>query len=89
MTSFGSDNHAGVHPAVLASVLAANAGDAVAYGDDALTTEVLASRSVRDLSGGSGMVFEVLGPQRLKGLAEDVEVFRVTHPAGATNPAAE
>jgi threonine aldolase len=40
--SFGSDNHAGVHPAVLASVVAANAGDAVAYGDDALTTAVLA-----------------------------------------------
>ena len=51
--------------------------------------EVLASRTVRDLSAGSGMVFEDLGPQRLKGLAEDVEVFRVTHPAGATNPAAE
>jgi threonine aldolase len=32
--SFGSDNHAGVHPAVLAAVAAANAGDAVAYGAD-------------------------------------------------------
>lgn len=32
--SFGSDNHAGVHPAVLAAVAAANEGDAVAYGDD-------------------------------------------------------
>src|SRR6266436_2263926 len=40
--SFGSDNHAGVHPAVLASVVDANAGDAVAYGDDALTNAVLA-----------------------------------------------
>jgi threonine aldolase len=38
--SFGSDNHAGVHPAVLAAVGAANAGDAVAYGDDPLTTRV-------------------------------------------------
>jgi threonine aldolase len=35
--TFGSDNHAGVHPAVLAAITAANSGDAVAYGDDALT----------------------------------------------------
>jgi threonine aldolase len=38
--SFGSDNHAGVHPAVLAALAAANTGDAVAYGDDPLTTAV-------------------------------------------------
>jgi threonine aldolase len=40
--SFGSDNHAGVHPAVLAAITAANSGDAIAYGDDSLTDEVLA-----------------------------------------------
>jgi len=40
--------------------------------------EVLASRTVRDLSAGSGLIFESLGPQRLKGLPEDVEVFRVS-----------
>ncbi len=40
--------------------------------------EVLASRTVRDLSAGSGLIFESLGPQRLKGLPEDLEVFRVT-----------
>ena len=39
--SFGSDNHAGVHPAVLAAITAANVGDAVAYGDDELTRSVL------------------------------------------------
>ena len=38
--------------------------------------EVLASRTVRDLSAGSGLTFESLGPQRLKGLPEDIEVFR-------------
>ncbi len=32
--SFGSDNHAGVHPAVMAAIAAANEGDVVAYGDD-------------------------------------------------------
>jgi threonine aldolase len=35
--SFGSDNHAGAHPAVLSALMAANAGDATAYGDDPLT----------------------------------------------------
>jgi threonine aldolase len=35
--SFGSDNHAGIHPAVLAALGVANEGDAVAYGDDELT----------------------------------------------------
>jgi threonine aldolase len=35
--SFGSDNHAGVHPAVMAALAAANAGDVVAYGDDDLS----------------------------------------------------
>lgn len=43
--------------------------------------EVLASRTVRDLSAGSGLQFDPLGPQQLKGIAEDVEVFRVTAPA--------
>jgi threonine aldolase len=35
--SFGSDNHAGAHPEVLQAIAAANAGDAVAYGDDRWT----------------------------------------------------
>ncbi|MGV7698381.1 alpha/beta fold hydrolase [Mycobacterium kansasii] len=39
--------------------------------------EVLASRTVRDLSAGSGLTFESLGPQHLKGLPEEVEVYRV------------
>ena len=39
--SFGSDNHAGVHPDVLAAIMAANVGDAVAYGDDEYTTAAL------------------------------------------------
>jgi threonine aldolase len=38
--SFGSDNHAGAHPAVLRAVSAANQGDAVAYGGDSLTAQV-------------------------------------------------
>lgn len=39
--------------------------------------EVLASRTVRDLSAGSGLTFESLGPQRLKGLPEAVDVYRI------------
>jgi threonine aldolase len=35
--SFGSDNHAGVHPGILRAIIDANAGDAVAYGADAWT----------------------------------------------------
>jgi threonine aldolase len=37
--SFASDNHAGIHPDVLAAVVAANEGYAAAYGDDAITAE--------------------------------------------------
>jgi threonine aldolase len=40
--SFGSDNHAGVHPAVIAAMAAANEGDAVAYGDDDVTRAAVA-----------------------------------------------
>jgi class 3 adenylate cyclase len=45
------------------------------------TGEVLASRTVRDLSAGSGLQFASLGPQQLKGLTDKVEVFRVSSPA--------
>ena len=42
--------------------------------------EVLASRTVRDLSAGWGVTFESLGPQRLKGLPEEVDIYRVNTP---------
>ena len=40
--SFGSDNHAGVHPAVLQAMLEANTGDVVAYGSDDWTVRASA-----------------------------------------------
>jgi threonine aldolase len=40
--SFGSDNHAGAHPAVLRAIMDANSGDAVAYGADEWTGRVTA-----------------------------------------------
>jgi threonine aldolase len=38
--SFGSDNHAGAHPAILRALSEANSGDAVAYGGDHRTAAV-------------------------------------------------
>lgn len=46
---FGSDNHAGVHPEVLAAIADANAGHAHAYGDDPWTAE--AHAAIRKLVG--------------------------------------
>ena len=40
--SFGSDNHAGVHPAILQAIADANPGDAVSYGADERTGQVTA-----------------------------------------------
>ncbi|HET7073844.1 MAG TPA: adenylate/guanylate cyclase domain-containing protein [Mycobacterium sp.] len=48
--------------------------------------EVLTSRTVRDLSAGSGLRFESLGAHRLKGLAEETEVFRVGTPTSGLTP---
>ncbi|OBA57771.1 hydrolase [Mycobacterium sp. 1100029.7] len=51
-------------------------------GATAGTGEVLTSRTVRDLSAGAGLTFESLGPRPLKGLPEEVEIYRVSPPAG-------
>ena len=40
--SFASDNNAGVHPAVLKAITAANAGHVVGYGDDPYTASAVA-----------------------------------------------
>jgi threonine aldolase len=40
--SFGSDNHSGVHPAVLRAIVDANPGDAIPYGADAWTEQAAA-----------------------------------------------
>ncbi len=56
--SFGSDNHAGTHPAVMRAVVDANTGDAAAYGADAWTER--ATGEIRRLSCAQGEVFLVL-----------------------------
>ncbi|MEA2126080.1 MAG: threonine aldolase [Solirubrobacteraceae bacterium] len=47
MRSFASDNYAGAHPEVLAAIAEANAGHAVAYGDDPWTERARAAVRVR------------------------------------------
>ena len=40
MRSFGSDNHSGVHPAILEAIAACNVDHEIAYGDDTYTARV-------------------------------------------------
>jgi threonine aldolase len=56
--SFGSDNHTGMHPAVMEAIIQANAGDAVAYGADPWTER--ATESLKELFGSQGEVYLVL-----------------------------
>jgi threonine aldolase len=56
--SFGSDNHARVHPAIMEAIANANAGDAVAYGADPWTEQ--ATAELKRLADASGDVFLVL-----------------------------
>ena len=55
--SFGSDNHSGAHQAVVDAVIAANTGDATAYGADEWTRR--ATAELRELFRASGDVFFV------------------------------
>ena len=55
--SFGSDNHAGAHEAVVRALVQSNAGDASAYGADPWTDR--ATATLRDAFGARGGVFFV------------------------------
>jgi threonine aldolase len=55
---FASDNNAGIHPVLLESIAAANAGHVVAYGDDDYTRR--AEKAFRDHFGTGAEVFFVL-----------------------------
>ncbi len=55
--SFGSDNHAGVHDAVLRAIAAVNGGHVPAYGNDPWTAR--ATEQLRDLFGAAGGVYFV------------------------------
>jgi threonine aldolase len=56
--SFGSDNHAGTHPAVMRAIVEANAGDVIAYGADPWTEQAVSDLS--RLTGAAGGVYLVL-----------------------------
>ena len=57
MRSFGSDNHSGIHPQILAAITAANSDHDFAYGDDAVTTR--ATKALQALFGGEPDVYFV------------------------------
>jgi threonine aldolase len=59
MRTFASDNTSGAHPAILAALVAANEGHALAYGDDPWTQR--ATSLIRDLLGGSAEVLFAFG----------------------------
>ena len=56
--TFGSDNHAGIHPEVLAAIAEANVGPAPAYGDDPWTARL--DEVLRGHLGESARAFPVL-----------------------------
>jgi threonine aldolase len=56
--SFGSDNHAGTHPAIMRAIVEANAGDVVGYGADPWTEHAV--EEIRRLSGAQGSAYLVL-----------------------------
>ena len=57
--SFGSDNHAGAHPAVVRAIAEANRGDATAYGDDPWTAQ--ATAQLAELFGARDVFFVFTG----------------------------
>ena len=56
--SFGSDNHTGVHPAIMSAIVEANSGDAMPYGADPWTEH--ATRELKRLAGASGQAYLVV-----------------------------
>src|SRR6266704_292859 len=81
-TSFGSDNHAGVHDSVLRMIGAANKGRFPAYGHDPWTAQ--ATGELRDLFGARGGVYFVFN-----GTAERVpgsQLLQVRAPDGKLKP---
>jgi threonine aldolase len=56
--SFGSDNHARVHPAIMAAITEANSGDALPYGADRWTSA--SASELKRLTGAQGEVYLVL-----------------------------
>lgn len=72
--SFGSDNHAGTHPAVMRAIVEANTGDAQAYGADPWTER--ATGDLKRLFGTEGEVYLVLNGSGANVLGLDLLLSR-------------
>jgi threonine aldolase len=55
MRSFGSDNHSGIHPAILRAISEANINHACAYGDDPYSEKL--QKKVEDIFGVNATIF--------------------------------
>jgi threonine aldolase len=83
--SFGSDNHARVHPAIMKAIADANTGDAIPYGGDPWTSESCATlRQLTGARGDAGLVLNgsganVLGLGLLAGRHEAVICAESAH----------
>jgi class 3 adenylate cyclase len=77
----GIDVRAGLHTGEIESIAGKAGGMAVVIGSRvgaaAGRSEVLASRTVRDLTAGSGLLFEDAGEHELKGVPERWRLYRV------------
>ena len=72
--SFGSDNHAGTHPAVMRAIVEANTGDAIPYGGDPWTEKAVTE--IRRLAGAQGDVYLVLNGSGANVLGLDLLLAR-------------
>jgi class 3 adenylate cyclase len=84
MPHVGLEIRAGVHMGEVHLADGKYAGIAVAIGArvsaEAGPSEVLVSRTVKDLTAGSGLVFEDAGEHELKGIPDRWRLYRVAHP---------
>jgi len=85
MKPLGIEVRAGLHTGEVETVGGKAGGMAVVIGArvgaQAGPSEILASRTVRDLTMGSGLVFEDAGERELKGVPERWNLYRVVSPA--------
>ncbi|MDQ6858926.1 MAG: adenylate/guanylate cyclase domain-containing protein [Chloroflexota bacterium] len=77
--SLGLEIRAGVHTGECEVMAGKTGGIAVIIGsrvrEQAAPGEVLASSTVKDLTAGSGLHFEPIGPRRLKGVPDEWQIF--------------
>jgi class 3 adenylate cyclase len=84
MRPLGIEVRAGLHTGEIQTIAGKAGGIAAVIGARigalAGPSEVLASRTVRDLTVGSGLAFEDIGERELKGVPDRWHLYRVTAP---------